>query len=412
MASSRIPGSLLQRPHRRDVLRQGQVHHSLWSHAGGFPDGCRQGCRGRPDTEPESLPGLAHHLPFGPCNPGPRRARPARTWNVKSTNWPGKAPKSISIPSLRIPCGICSRESEERRASRPPDTGNLRLRRRNHSDRQEIPGPLTGQVGNMELLNDSPAPFLSVLIVNYNGKAHLPECLDSLRKQAFRDFEVVLVDNASSDGSVELVRGNHPEVHGRGVRQEPRLLRRQQLRPSPLPGTFHLLPQQRRAGRPGRPGRARGRHRGPSRHRRLRQLPDRLPQSGPGGLRRRLDLHLRQDVLCFSGYPVSLFGSPRFITAACAGAATYSRRVLDEVGAFDEDFFLNYEDLDLSFRSQHAGERILFVPSSKVFHKGSASLGGRKAPSASTTRSGTSCSSCSRTGPRRTSSASCLASCS
>jgi GT2 family glycosyltransferase len=80
----------------------------------------------------------------------------------------------------------------------------------------------------------------------------------------------------------------------------------------------------------------------------------------------------------FTGYPVSLFTRERFVPSACAGAAVFARQVIDRIGFFDEDYFLNYEDLDLSFRARHAGERILFVPGCKVFHKGSSTLGGKK----------------------------------
>ena len=55
-------------------------------------------------------------------------------------------------------------------------------------------------------------PELSVIIVNWNGKHFLEECLSSLRQQTFRDFEVILVDNASEDGSVDYVRQFFPEV--------------------------------------------------------------------------------------------------------------------------------------------------------------------------------------------------------
>jgi GT2 family glycosyltransferase len=77
----------------------------------------------------------------------------------------------------------------------------------------------------------------------------------------------------------------------------------------------------------------------------------------------------------FSGYPAKLFTAPRETTAACAGAALYHRDLLESLGGFDEDFFLLFEDLDLSFRARHAGERILFVPGSRILHKGSASIG-------------------------------------
>jgi GT2 family glycosyltransferase len=53
---------------------------------------------------------------------------------------------------------------------------------------------------------------VSVVTVNHNGAHHLPDLLQSLRAQTFRDFEVLLVDNASSDGSVALLRRRYPWV--------------------------------------------------------------------------------------------------------------------------------------------------------------------------------------------------------
>jgi GT2 family glycosyltransferase len=53
-------------------------------------------------------------------------------------------------------------------------------------------------------------PQVSVIVVNWNGLTHLPDCLDSLEAQTFRDFEVVLVDNGSEDGSVAFVREQVP----------------------------------------------------------------------------------------------------------------------------------------------------------------------------------------------------------
>ncbi len=53
---------------------------------------------------------------------------------------------------------------------------------------------------------------VSVIIVNYNGKHHLAECIESLEAQSFRDFETILVDNDSSDGSLEFVKNTYPNV--------------------------------------------------------------------------------------------------------------------------------------------------------------------------------------------------------
>ena len=56
------------------------------------------------------------------------------------------------------------------------------------------------------------APLLSVIIVNWNGKEYLPACLDSLMDQSCSDFETIVVDNGSSDGSLELLQDSYPWV--------------------------------------------------------------------------------------------------------------------------------------------------------------------------------------------------------
>jgi GT2 family glycosyltransferase len=82
------------------------------------------------------------------------------------------------------------------------------------------------------------------------------------------------------------------------------------------------------------------------------------------------------------GYPATLFTQPREVIGACGGAAVYARSLLDEIGGFDEDFFLIYEDVDLSLRARHNGDRFLFLPDVRVLHKGSASIGGTFSPTA------------------------------
>ena len=56
------------------------------------------------------------------------------------------------------------------------------------------------------------SPRISVIIVNYNGKELLQKCLESLFKIDYNNFEVILVDNNSTDGSMEFVTKNHPKI--------------------------------------------------------------------------------------------------------------------------------------------------------------------------------------------------------
>ena len=55
-------------------------------------------------------------------------------------------------------------------------------------------------------------PLVSIIIVNWNAKAYLKGCFESILSQTFTDYEIILVDNASSDGSVVFVKDNFPQV--------------------------------------------------------------------------------------------------------------------------------------------------------------------------------------------------------
>src|SRR5688572_5021160 len=55
-------------------------------------------------------------------------------------------------------------------------------------------------------------PLFSIVIPHWNGKQFLQPCLDALRKQSYSPIEVIIADNASSDGSQEYITTNYPEV--------------------------------------------------------------------------------------------------------------------------------------------------------------------------------------------------------
>jgi GT2 family glycosyltransferase len=62
------------------------------------------------------------------------------------------------------------------------------------------------------------------------------------------------------------------------------------------------------------------------------------------------------------------YGSVVEVFGPCAGAAIYKRKMLDEVGLFDEDFYAYMEDVDLAFRGRLAGWNCLYVPEAVVYH--------------------------------------------
>ena len=210
---------------------------------------------------------------------------------------------------------------------------------------------------------------VSVIIVNWNGKQHLEECLDSLSKQTFKDFETILVDNGSVDGSAEFVETNFPAVKIVRLDKNEGFCRGNNIGLQHASGTFiallnndtlvdmYWLEELYRA---------------MTKHSHVGicascivnyYLRDVLDTAGDG-----FDL-------CGVGYkigegmPVTEFQKERYVFGACAGAVLYRRSMIDDIGFFDERFFALGEDLDLSFRARLAGYKCLYVPGAIVYHK-------------------------------------------
>jgi GT2 family glycosyltransferase len=70
--------------------------------------------------------------------------------------------------------------------------------------------------------------------------------------------------------------------------------------------------------------------------------------------------------------PASFYLEPEGVFSACAGAVLYRRKMLNDIGFFDEDFFIYDEDTDLSFRARLAAWKCVYVPGAIIYHVGSA----------------------------------------
>jgi len=216
-----------------------------------------------------------------------------------------------------------------------------------------------------------------VVIPNWNGERFLPTCLSSLREQSFKDFDVVMVDDNSTDGSVALAR-RFPEVRvlpldenkgfsaavNAGIRvsgaEYVALLNNDtEVDPKWLHALVRDADAHPEAGLFAS---------------KMIDFYDRRVLDGAGDALRRSGLPLR---LGHGELDRGQYDETTFVFGACAGAALYRRDMLDDVGLFDEDFFANCEDGDLSFRAQLAGYRCLYSPESIIYHMGSATFGKR-----------------------------------
>ncbi len=218
----------------------------------------------------------------------------------------------------------------------------------------------------------------AVIIVNWNGKAYLRVCLESLRQQTHPDFRVIVVDNGSTDGSLQMLAHDYPEVQVEALGENLGFVVASN-RGAALAGPVDVLvmlnndtevePQW------------------------LQALCDALeahPHAGAAASKmllfdRRDVLHSAGDVMAPGFFPQNRgvwekdegqYDEDIWVFGPCGGAAAYRRQVWEALGGFDPRLFMYLEDVDLAWRMQKAGWKTVFVPQARVYHHLSATGGG------------------------------------
>ncbi|MGH7922478.1 MAG: glycosyltransferase family 2 protein [Candidatus Dormibacteraceae bacterium] len=220
-------------------------------------------------------------------------------------------------------------------------------------------------------------PTASIVIVNYNGLAHLDPCLKAVRAQEVDGgLDVTVVDNHSNDGSVEHLRQHHRWVRlitctrnlgfaaasnlaMRAVAGEHIVLLNNdtQVRPGWLAALVDTAEREPRAGAvtsklvfSDQPGV-------------IQNAGGVLLSDGSGGDRGTREPDEGQ------------FDLEEEVFGFCGAAALLRREAIDDVGTFDESFFMYYEDTDLSWRMRLRGWRVLYDPRAVVEHAHSPTSG-------------------------------------
>jgi GT2 family glycosyltransferase len=216
-----------------------------------------------------------------------------------------------------------------------------------------------------------------VIIVAYESGAFLQPCVDALAAQTFQDFEAVIVDNASSDGSVRDLRLPDARFRTLSLELNTGFAVANNLAAAHSASEFLALLN-----------------------------PDAVPEpawletlvamgrtdpdiASVGSLQRRLD---DPDVLdgvgdvwhvaglawrAGEGHPAAGAPGDGEIFGPCGAAALYRRAAFEALGGFDERFFCYCEDVDLAFRMRSAGYRSVRASSAVVRHAGSGISGRR-----------------------------------
>lgn len=218
-------------------------------------------------------------------------------------------------------------------------------------------------------------PFCSVLVLNYNGKQHLQGCLSSLEKQTYKNFETVLVDNASHDDSIDFVRQNFPHV---------KIVKNNKNLGSPggfnsgakfAQGEYMLFLANDTEAEPNL----------------VEEMMKTITMDPSIAVCSAKMLRFyERDIIDYAGGKIDIYGFPYFIghdeedigqydtvedTFTTLTCLLVKRQVFEEIGGLDDKFFINTDDLDLCWRVRLAGYRIVINPQAKLYHKAGATLG-------------------------------------
>ena len=218
---------------------------------------------------------------------------------------------------------------------------------------------------------------VSVIIPNFNGMAYLDGVLSGLECQTVRNFEVILVDNGSSDGSCAFVASSYPWVHmielpenfgfckavNEGIKasRAPYVL----LLNNDIEVTPDFIEEMLAAIR---------------RHKKAFSCAARKNQ-----LHERERLDDAGNYYCALGWAyargkgkdIHTCEKEEKIFASCAGAAIYRRKIFEKIGYFDEEHFAYLEDMDVGYRARINGYENWYAPKAMVYHVGSGTSGSR-----------------------------------
>jgi len=214
-----------------------------------------------------------------------------------------------------------------------------------------------------------------VIIPNWNGEDQLAAAVDSVLSQSYRDFQLVIVDNGSSDASRDII--------ARYERQDARVS--SVLRDKNYGYTGGVNPGFELAIKAGAAYAAPFNNDAIADKDWLKHLVAFLDTHKAYGIAACTILHDDGKTIDSTADQYTIWGIPfprgrdepassRYnqdttIFGASGGASMYRVSMLKKIGLLDQDFFAYYEDIDLSFRAQLAGYKVAFVPAAVVYHK-------------------------------------------
>ncbi len=219
-------------------------------------------------------------------------------------------------------------------------------------------------------------PYVSIVIPNLNGRRHLEMCLSSIHNLAYPHFEIIVVDNASTDGSVDFVKANYPRVKllinpvnlgfaegcnvgMRNAKGNYVALLNNDIEVDPNWLTELILVAQ-------------------SDPRiaicasKIMMFHDKKVFNSAGG---EYDVYGSGHDRGLYEFDHGQYSRVEEVFFACGGAMLVRREILEDIGLFDSRYFIYGEDVDLCWRAWLGGYKVVYVPSAMVYHKYGGTMG-------------------------------------
>jgi GT2 family glycosyltransferase len=226
-----------------------------------------------------------------------------------------------------------------------------------------------------------PGPLISIIILNWNGSDCIGECIESVDKTTYKDIEIIVVDNASTDGSPQMVQLKFPHVKllqlkeniGYAAGNNRGFLAAQGKYVASLNNDVVVEPDW------------------------LNEPVKLLENDSSVGIIacRQMNYYNHEKMDCCYSYPLrsllfqpmgsgkffsrsAMYASPGYVIGAGGASAIYRRKLLDSLSGFDERYFSYHEESDLCLRAFLSDWKCAYAPSAVVYHRVSFSYNRKK----------------------------------
>lgn len=215
----------------------------------------------------------------------------------------------------------------------------------------------------------------TVIIPNYNGVHFLADCIDSLEKQIYQDFKILVVDNGSADTSPQWLRER--EINTIFLKENTGFSGAVNIGIKAADTPYVILLNNDIKADPHYVGEL---VRAIGRSERIFSVSSRMLQmyhpelmDDAGDMYSLLGWAYQRGV----GQSAGGYKTARKVFSACAGAAIYRREIFEQIGYFDEMHFAYLEDLDVGYRARIYGYDNIYCPTAVVYHVGSGTSGSK-----------------------------------